>query len=43
MMIPIPRAGRLWGVAGLDEAKRVAGIEDVTISAHAGQDLEPLP
>lgn len=43
MMIPIPRAGRLGTVGGLEAARAVAGIEDVVISAHAGQDLVPLP
>ena len=37
MMIPIPGAGVLEGVAGLDEARAVPGIEEVTISAHPGQ------
>jgi biotin carboxylase len=43
MMIPIPSAGELEGVEGLEEARAVAGIEDVTISAHPGQRLVPLP
>ena len=43
MMIPTARAGRLIEVRGLDEAKMVSGIEDVTISAHLGQRLVPLP
>ncbi len=43
MMIPIPRAGVLEEVRGLAEARAVADIEDVTISAHAGQTLVPLP
>jgi biotin carboxylase len=43
MMIPIPDKGRLHEVRGLDQAKSVAGTEDVTISAHLGQDLVPLP
>ena len=43
MMIPTARAGRLIEVRGLDEAKAVSGIEDVTISAHLGQRLVPLP
>lgn len=43
MMIPIPRAGRLDAVHGVDEAKQVTDIEDVTISAHVGQELVPLP
>jgi biotin carboxylase len=43
MMIPIPRAGVLEEVRGLPEARAVADIEDVTISAHIGQTLVPLP
>jgi hypothetical protein len=43
MMIPIPREGRLEAVHGVDAAKAVAGIEEVTISAHIGQQLVPLP
>ena len=43
MMIPIPRAGRLEGVRGLEEAKAAAGVEDVVVSAHVGQTLVPLP
>jgi biotin carboxylase len=43
MMIPIPRAGCLQGVRGLDEAKAVPHVEDVVISAHVGQTLVPLP
>ena len=43
MMIPTARAGRFIEVRGLDEAKAVSGIEDVTISAHLGQQLVPLP
>jgi biotin carboxylase len=43
MMIPVPRAGRLGGVRGLDAAKAVDGIEEVTITAHVGQELVPLP
>jgi biotin carboxylase len=43
MMIPIPRAGGLQGVRGLDEAKAVPHVEDVVISAHVGQTLVPLP
>ncbi|MEX1026404.1 MAG: ATP-grasp domain-containing protein [Candidatus Paceibacterota bacterium] len=43
MMIPTARAGRLIEIRGLDEAKVVNGIEDVTISAHLGQRLVPLP
>jgi biotin carboxylase len=43
MMIPIPRAGVLEEVVGLDEAKAVAAIEDVTITAPVGRELVPLP
>lgn len=43
MMIPTTRTGRFIEVRGIDEAKAVSGIEDVTISAHQGQRLVPLP
>jgi len=43
MMIPIPKAGRLEEVAGVEEARRVEGIEDVVISAHAGDRVAPPP
>jgi biotin carboxylase len=43
MMIPTARAGRFIEVRGLAEAKMVSGIKDVTISAHLGQRLVPLP
>ena len=43
MMIPIPAAGVLESVAGLEDARAVPGIEQVTISAHVGQRLVPLP
>ncbi len=43
MMIPIPRAGVLRGVTGLAAARRVPGIEDITISATIGRPLVPLP
>jgi biotin carboxylase len=43
MMIPIPRAGRLGGVRGLEGAEAVDGIEEITITAHVGQELVPLP
>jgi biotin carboxylase len=42
MMIPIPRAGILTEVAGIDQAKAVAGIEDVMITALERR-LVPLP
>jgi biotin carboxylase len=43
MMIPIPRGGILDEVHGLDEARALPSIEDVTISMHKGQEVIPLP
>ncbi len=43
LMIPIPRAGVLEEVGGVDRAQAVPGIVEVTISAHLGQQLVPLP
>lgn len=43
MMIPIPRGGRLGAVHGVAEASAVPGIEEVSITAHAGQEIVPLP
>ena len=43
MMIPVPAAGRLEEVLGLEEARAVANIEEVTITVHRGQRLVPLP
>lgn len=43
MMIPIPAAGILTAVEGVDEARRVPHITDVEISARLGAPLVPLP
>jgi biotin carboxylase len=43
MMIPIPREGIYEGVAGVERAAAVAGIEDVIVTAKRGQRLVPLP
>ena len=43
MMIPIPRAGRLRAVRGREEATAVAGIEEVAVTMHPGQEVVPLP
>ena len=43
MMIPIPRGGVLERVEGIEAARAVPGIEDVTISMHTGQRIVPLP
>ena len=43
MMIPIGEGGVYRGVSGVAEAKSVAGIEDVEITAAEGQHMIPLP
>lgn len=43
MMIPVPGPGVLREVGGIDEARAVAGVEDVVITAHRGQELVPWP
>jgi hypothetical protein len=43
MMLPIPRRGILHGVSGLDEARSVAGVEDVVVTVPEGREVVPLP
>ncbi len=43
MMIPVPRAGILRQVLGLESARSVPGVEDVTITIPRGQEIVPLP
>jgi biotin carboxylase len=43
MMVPIPRGGIYEEVSGVDDARAVAGIDDVVITAKTGQMLVPLP
>ena len=43
MMIPIPAAGVYTRASGLEDARAVPGIEDITITAKEGQKLMPLP
>jgi hypothetical protein len=43
MMIPIPRGGILEEARGLEAARAVTGIEDVTISIPKGHPVVPLP
>ena len=43
MMIPIPRAGRLRGITGLDAARSISAIDDVIISVAIDDCLVPLP
>ncbi len=43
MMIPIPAAGHLRAVTGVEAASAVAGIESVEITARMNHPLVPLP
>jgi len=43
MMIPIPRRGAFRGVAGVDAARTVPGVDDIRITAKPDQLLVPLP
>jgi hypothetical protein len=43
MMIPVPGAGVLREVRGVEQARAVPLVEDVVITAHRGQRLVPLP
>ncbi len=43
MMIPVPKAGILNEVHGLDAGKQVQGIEEITITLLQGQKIIPLP
>ena len=43
MMIPVPGAGLLREVRGVDAARSVALVEEVLITAHPGQELVPWP
>jgi formate-dependent phosphoribosylglycinamide formyltransferase (GAR transformylase) len=43
MMIPIPRRGVLRGVSGVDEARAIADVDDVRITAKPDTVLVPLP
>jgi L-amino acid ligase C-terminal domain 2 len=43
MMIPVPGAGMITGVDGVDRARRVCGIDDVVITAKTGQEMLPWP
>jgi len=42
-MLPVPRRGTLRAMAGVEEARAVANVEDIAITVHVGQALEPLP
>jgi hypothetical protein len=43
MMLPIPRAGFLKRVEGLDAALSVPGIDDIAITATTAEKLRPFP
>lgn len=43
MMIPVPSAGVLREVRGVDAARAVPLVEDIVITAHPGQELVPWP
>jgi biotin carboxylase len=43
MMIPIPQAGVLERVVGLEEARSTPLVEDLVLTLHPGQPIVPLP
>jgi biotin carboxylase len=43
MMLPIPRGGRLAEIRGLESARAVPLVEEVTIQLHRGAEVVPLP
>ncbi len=43
MMLPVPAAGILKSISGIEQARSVDGIEDVVITAREGETLVPLP
>jgi hypothetical protein len=43
MMIPIPQRGIFRRVSGIDEARALAGVDDIRITAKPDQRLIPLP
>lgn len=43
MMIPIPKAGILRSIRGIDEAQGARAISEVTLSINPGQRVRPLP
>jgi biotin carboxylase len=43
MMLPIPSRGILHGVAGVDGARAVTGVEDVVVTVPEGREVVPLP
>ena len=43
MMLPIPSRGILHGVAGVEAARAVPGVEDVLVTVPEGREVVPLP
>lgn len=43
LMLPVPRAGVLRAVHGVDQARGIIGIHDVVITVRPGDVLVPLP
>ncbi|PYV10499.1 MAG: carboxylate--amine ligase [Acidobacteria bacterium] len=43
MMIPIPAAGAFQGVEGVEEARRIPGVEEIHITVKPNEKLVPLP
>jgi biotin carboxylase len=43
MMVPIPHSGVYQGADGVEESQKVAGIEDLVLTAKQGQTLRALP
>jgi biotin carboxylase len=43
MMLPVPEAGILTAVQGLEEARSVPGVNEVAITIPVGQPVVPLP
>jgi biotin carboxylase len=43
MMIPVPEAGILVSVEGVDQARSVPGVEEIVITAKQNERLVPLP
>jgi len=42
-MLPIPASGTLTEIAGIEAARAVEGIDDITITIPAGRRVETLP
>lgn len=43
LMLPVPAAGRVVAVHGVDRARSVAGITDVVLTVGTGEAVTPLP